>query len=142
MKIPKNLENRLLNELDFVIRKIGEETDTARKLYFLSAAHGAIERTMRFHLEDELFIAHYILTVCYSTFLERFNRLKAGDKTIPLPDDWSEQIVQYLSQLSALISKDQKVYPALEKIMRLTYSVTGPGYYTLSYLQPSNTVAE
>jgi len=142
MEIPKNLKNRLLNELDFVIQKVGEETDMARKLYFLSAAHGAIARTMRFHLENELVIAHYILNVCYSTFLDRFNRLKAGDKTIPLPDDWSERIVQYLSQLSALIRKDQKVYPALEKIMRLTYSVTGPGYYTLSYLQPSNTVAE
>lgn len=139
MKIPKDLKNRLLNELDFVIRKVTEEKDTARKLYFLSAAHGAIDRTMRFHLDNELFIAHYILNVCYSTLLDRFNRLKAGDKTVPLPDDWSEQIVQYLSQLSDLISRDQKVYPALEKIMRLTYSVTGPGYYTTSYLQSSNT---
>lgn len=137
MKIPKNLKNRLLNELDFVIRKVSEETDMARKLYFLSAAHGAIDRTMRFHLDNELFIAHYILSLCYSTLLDRFNRLKAGEKIIPLPDDLSEQIVQYLSQLSDLISKDQKVYPALEKIMRLTYSITGPGYYTISYLQPS-----
>jgi hypothetical protein len=139
LKIPENLKSRLLNELDFVVHKLREEPDTARKLYFLSAAHGAIDRAVHFHLENELLITHYILNVCYSALLDRFNRLKAGEKIIPLPDDWSEQIAQYLSQLSDMISKDQKVYPALEKIIRLTYSATGPGYYTISYLQPSNT---
>lgn len=135
LKIPDPLKNRLLRELEFVIQKVDEEPDVARKIYFLSAAHGAIERTMRYHLENELLIAHAILNICYSALLDRFNRWKGGDKAIPLPDNWSQQIVEYLSELRNLIRRDQSLYPALERIMLLAYSATGPGHYTLSYLE-------
>lgn len=135
MKIPETLKERLLSELDFVIRKVSEEPDLTKKIYFLSAAHGAIDRTVRFHPENELLISHAILNLCYSMLLDRFNRTRAGDKVVPLPDDWSEQIIEYLSQLRDLISRDQSVYPALERITRLAYSLTGPGYYTISYVE-------
>lgn len=135
LEIPETLKTRLLSELNFVIRKVRDEIDEARKLYFLSAAHGAIERTTRFHSDSELLIAHALLNMCYNVLLDRFNRIKAGDKVIPLPNDWSEQIVDYLSQLKELIEQNQSVYPALERIMQLVYSVTGPGHYTTSYLE-------
>ena len=135
MKIPGALKKRLLTELGFVAKKVKDEDDITRKLYFMSAAHGAIERAMRFHPDNELLIAHFILNMCYSVLLDRFNRIKAGDKTIQLPDDWHQQIADCLSHLGDLISKDQPVYPALEKVMQLAYSVTGPGYYALSYLK-------
>lgn len=135
MEIPEELKARLLSELDFVIRKVSEEPETTRKLYFLSAAHGAIERTMRFCLENELLIAHAILNVCYSMLLDRFNRLKSGDVAVQLPDDWSKQIIEDLSELRNSIEKNRSLYPTLQKIIRLAYSTTGPGYYTKSYLE-------
>ncbi len=137
MQIPDELKSRLLSELNFVIRKVSEEPDASRKLYFLSAAHGAVERTMRFHLEPKLVITHTILNVCYSMLLDRFNRVKGGDIAVQLPEDWSRLAVEYLTELERAISEDKAIYPALEKMILLAYSTTGPGYYTKSFLESS-----
>lgn len=135
MDIPEDLKSRLLSELDFVIRKVDEEEDAVRKLYFLSAAHGAVERTMRFCANDELLIVHAVLNLCYSTLLDRFNRMKGGDTAVQLPEKWTEQVLQNLRELREKIARNETTYPVLEKIIRLSYSVTGPGYYTFAYLQ-------
>lgn len=135
MPIPEELKRRLLSELDFVIRMITEETETTRKMYFLSAAHGAIERTIRFHDNSELMIAHAILNICFNALLDRANRIKGGDTAVPLPDNWSERISEDLRELRRLIDEDHPLYPALERIMRLAYTISGPGHYTLSYLE-------
>lgn len=140
MEIPEDLKSKLLSELDFVIRKVNEEPDATRKLYFLSAAHGAIERTMRLYLEPKLVMAHSILNVCYSMLLDRFNRVKGGDVAVELPEDWPKQIVENLTELRNSINENQSIYPALEKMILLAYSTTGPGYYTKSYLESSRAV--
>jgi len=134
MEIPIELKNRLLSELNFVITKISTEEEAKRKIYFLSAAHGAIERTMRFHSENELYIIHAVLNLCYNTVTGLLTRLGGGDTAVPLPDNFWEQIIQNLSDLKTLINEDRPTYPVLERIMRFTYSLTGPGHYTLSYL--------
>lgn len=135
MEIPKELKAQILSELNFVIKKVNEEPDTARKLYFLSAAHGAIGRTLRFCLENELLMAYTILNASYSMLFDRVNRLKGGDTAVQLPDDWSKQIVEYLSELAKAIGENRSIYPALEKIICLAHSTTGPGYYVKSYLE-------
>ena len=135
MKIPEELKTRLVSELDYIISKIREEKDPKSKNYFFSAAHGCVERTMRYHPSDELLVAQLVLHFCYSMLLDRINRVEGGDVTVPLPKDWSEQLIEYLSALTKLIEKNQSLYPALEKIVRLAYSVTGPGYYTMSYFK-------
>jgi len=135
VRIPEELKARLLSELTFVIKKVEEEPDASHKLYFLSAAHGAIERVMRYQLENELLIAHAILNLNYGMLSDRLNRIRAGDASVQLPDDWSRQIVEYLSELKEAIEKNNSIYPALEKIIRLAYVATGPGYYTSSYLE-------
>lgn len=134
MKIPEELKSRLLSELDFVVRKISEETEADRKLYFLSAAYGAVERTMRFCPESELIMAYNILNVSYSMLLDRLNRLKAGDTVIQLPQNWSEQMIEHLLELRKAIAENQSTHSALENIIKLAYSATGPGHYTKSYL--------
>lgn len=142
MEIPPDLKSKLLSELDFVIRKVNEEPEPRNKLFFLSAAHGAFERTMRFCMENELMIAHALLNVCYGMLMDRFNRLKAGDIAIPLPEDWSKQIAEYLSELRKAIEENQSIYPALEKMIRLAYPTTGPWYYTKNYLESLTATSE
>jgi len=135
MDIPEDLKERLLSELDFVIRKVREEEEVTRKLYFLSAAHGAIERTMRFCASDELLVVHAVLNLCYTTLLDRFNRVKGGDTAVQLPKDWIEQVLVYLKELRDRIAKNESTYPVLEEFIHLSYLTTGPGYYTFSYLE-------
>lgn len=134
MEIPEGLKDQLLKELKFVIKKVDEEPDTDRKLYFLSAAHGAINRTIRFCLQNELLVAYSVLNASYMMLFDRVNRIKGGDVAVQIPDNWAKQMVDYLSELVNAIEENQSIYPALEKIIRLAHSTTGPGYYVESFL--------
>lgn len=138
MEIPTELKKQLLNELEFVVKKVKEETDLTRKLYFLSAASGAISRTIRYYMENELLIAQTILSATYAMLNDRVNRLKSGDDAVQLPEKWPDQIVEFLSELVKAISENKSVYPALEKMLRLAHSGTGPGYYIEMYQQSVN----
>ena len=133
MKITQELKQRLLSEFDFVIKKMTEEPDAQKKLYFFSATHGAVERVMRYYPSDDLSIAHTILSLCYNTLNDRVSRIKAGDIVVPLPQDWSEKLVHYVGEFRKSIEENSSVYPALEGIIHLAYSATGPGLYTKEY---------
>ena len=133
MKMTPDLKERVLSELDFVIKKMTEEPEALKKLYFFSATFGAIERVMRYCPRDDLFIAHTILTLCYNTLNERVSHVRVGDIIVPIPQDWSEKLIQYVGELRKSIEENSSVYPALEGIVHLAYSSSGPGFYTMEY---------
>jgi hypothetical protein len=135
MEIPVELKTRLISELEFTVNQIRKEEDDVRKLYFLSAISGAIERTIRFFNNDELLVAHTIFQVNYNIMKERISLVKSGDKAIPLPDNLWEQISSNLDDFIDRVIGGDSLYPAVEKIMHLSYSLTGPGYYTFNYLE-------
>ena len=134
LEIPANLKNRLLSELEYIIRKIEVAENSKKKTYWLSAAHGAVERTMRFHKDNELIIVHAILNLHFTAVQGLLGRLAAGDDVIPLQENFWEQIVLNLTDLKILIAENRTTYPVLERIQGFAYSLTGPGYYTISYL--------
>jgi hypothetical protein len=133
MKITQELKQKLLSEFDFVIKKMTEEPDAQEKLYFFSATYGAVERVIRYCPSDDLSIAHTILNLCYNTLNDRASRIKAGDIVVPLPQDWSEKLVHYIGEFRRSIEENSSVYPALEGMIHLAYSATGPGFYTKEY---------
>jgi hypothetical protein len=133
MKMTAELKERLLSEFDFVIKKMTEEPDALKKLYFFSATNGAVERVMRYCPSDDLFIAHSILGLCYSTLNDRVVRVRGGDVVVALPQDWSEQLVQHVREFRKSVEDNSPIYPALEGIIHLAYSATGPGFYSKEY---------
>lgn len=133
MNIPAELKKLLISELVFVKDRITNESDPKRKTYFLSAAHGAIERIMRYTTDGELFLAHFTLNICYGSINGLQQRISSGDTAVLPPADLWEQMSDYLDSLIQCIENDEKCYPVLEKIALLTYSLTGPGYYSMSY---------
>jgi hypothetical protein len=130
MEIKDELREAFLSEFEFIAKRIEEEKDASKKLYFFSAAYAAIERLMRQCPNKELFISHAILNLCYGTINDRINRIKAGDANVPLPTDWSVQVVTYLKQFAEALQNNTSVYPALENFVQLGYFASGPGYYT------------
>ncbi len=135
MNIPEELKTRLLNELGFIIEKIKTETDPKRKVYFLSAAHGAVERTMRYFSSGELYIVHFTLNVFFNTTNGLIGRISEGDTAILPPTDLWERIADNLNDLKNAIENDESTYPILEQISTIMYSLSGPGYYATNYLK-------
>ena len=125
----------MIREFNFIINKLREETDPVRIIYFFSGTYGVISRAMRYSTDDELLIMHAILNICYTSFNDRLNNIKAGMTSVLLPDNWSEQLADYLTQLQTLIETNESTYPVLEKIMRLSYETTGGGYYVKQYFE-------
>jgi hypothetical protein len=138
LRISQELKENLLSELEFVILKMRGEPDAVKKLYFFSATYGAVERAMRLCLDNELIIAHAIITICYNTVNDRVNRVKMGDTSVSLPQDFFERLIDGVSSFRQAIEQNESLYPSLETIMRLTYATTGPGFYTQSYLDYVN----
>jgi hypothetical protein len=134
MKLPQQLKKNVLNELEFVIKKMREEPDLAKKIYFYSAVSGALERATRFHLDNELLVAHAIMNLSYGIINDRINHLRMGDTIVPFPDSLLDQLIDSVSELKQAIEEDKATYSALEKIMGIIFVATGPGFYTRSFL--------
>jgi len=134
LEIPEGFKKNLLSELEFTIKKMKEESDVSRKLYFFTATYGAIGRVMRYYPNNELTMAHAILNICYNQLNDRINRLKAGDVVIQLPKNWSEQLIDYVSELKKAIQENRSTYPTLEKIIEVGYLASGAGYYSNQYI--------
>jgi len=135
LDIPEELKRNLLNELEFVVKKMKEESDASKKMYFFTATYGAIERVMRYYSNNELAIAHAILNLCYNTLNERIHRLKSGDAAVPLPQNLFEHLVNYTEEFRRAIEENKSTYPILEKFIELAYLSTGPGFYSRSLLE-------
>lgn len=134
MKLPQQIKENVLNELEFIIKKMREETDIAKKIYFYSAVSGALERAIRFCADNELLIAQAIMDLSLRLINDRVNRLKMGDTAVPLSESSLDQLIESVLELRQAIEEDKTVYPALEKTMEIAYVSTGPGFYTRSFL--------
>lgn len=134
MKLPQQIKKNVLNELEFVIKKMKEEPDLAKKIYFFSAVSGALERAMRFCFDNELQVAQTIMNLSTALINDRITHLKVGDIVVPFPESLLDQLIESVSELKQAIEEDKAVYPALEKTMGIAYVTTGPGFYTRAFL--------
>jgi hypothetical protein len=134
MNLPLELKKNLLNELQFVTTKMNEEPELTRKIFYYSAVRSALERTSRFWFDRELLLAHTINDVAYVILNDRINHLRSGDENVPVKAIMINQLIEGTLELTNAIEKDEPVYAALGKIMEVAYAVTGPGFYTRSFL--------
>jgi hypothetical protein len=140
MKLPQQLKDNLSNELDFVIKKMTEEPNLTKKLYFFSAVNGALERASRFYFDRELLVAHAIMSMSYNMINDRISHLRIGDDTVPFTETLMTQLIAGISELKQAVDDEKPLYPAVETVMEVTYMTTGPGFYTRSFLDYVDTL--
>ena len=139
MDVSKESKNHLLNEFDFIIRKIREEEDLKRKLYFFSGSYGALGRLMRHSLDPQLLLIHAVLNLCYGSLKGRLDSIVAGDTVVEMPQGFDEKLIEYLTELRNRIAENKDTYQTLGKFVQLAYQTTGAGYYTKNYLKALET---
>jgi hypothetical protein len=54
MKLSKNMKQLLIDELNFIIKKMKESEAAQEKMYFFSAAHGMVNRIMNLEFNNLL----------------------------------------------------------------------------------------
>ena len=134
MKLPQQIKKNVLNELEFIIKKMKEDSDLPKKIYFYSAVSAALDRATRFCSDNELLIAQSITALSLKLINDRVNHLKVGDTVVPLTENLFDQLLDSVSELKQAIEDDKPVYPALEKTIGIASLTTGGGFYTRSFL--------
>ena len=105
------------------------ESSVEKKIYYFSAAYGITSRTFRYSFSKDFLLADFVLQGAYNLLTDRLNRLKAGDKTVPLDEILFEEICDGLKLLADRIESKDNLQNALEKILAAAYVTTGPGNY-------------
>lgn len=129
MNIPKPVREELVNELRFAAKKTSEEPDIRRKIFFYSAAYGVARRVLNSAYDPQILCAEFILEVSYNTINARSQAIYQGDTNIPFIEGFFDKLVGCLEELATRIENDEEIYKTLEKIIALTHTTTGNGYY-------------
>lgn len=130
IKIPLELKRRLVEEFKFIERKMREEKDVRRKLYYFSATYGEVFRILNMAYDPQLVFMHFVLNGAYATMDGLLTRIEQGvERVIRFPENYFEKLVEMVGKLTELIENDKDTYEILQKIAVLTYTITGNGYY-------------
>lgn len=119
----------LVQELRRVENLMRRESSFEKKIYYFSAAYGVTSRTFRYAFSKDILLADFVLQGVYNLLMDRINRLKSGDKTVPLDEVLFEKISDGLKLLADRIEAKENVQDALETILTTAYTTTGPGNY-------------
>ena len=130
MDIPRDLRKKLVEEIRFVVQKIGTEKDPRTKLYYFSAIYGEMFRLLNIHFDRELVLAHGVLNHAYQAMKTRADIIVMGrDTIIDFPDRFFDALTEHLDQLANHIENNEDIYSTLQDITCLAYITTGNGYY-------------
>jgi hypothetical protein len=119
----------LVQELRRVENLMRHESSVEKKIYYFSAAYGITSRTFRYSFTKDFLLADFVLQGAYNLLTDRLNRLKAGDKTVPLDDILFEEICDGLKLLADKVESKDNLQNVLETILTAAYVTTGPGNY-------------
>ena len=129
MKLSANMKKQLVEEIVFATGQMKKTEFVDQKLYLFSAVWGIAQRIINFEYDPELTFAYQVLKMAHDQISARINAIKAGDKLIPIAEDVFPQIEIALEEMVKKIEKNSSIYAELQKILNLSYSTTGNGYY-------------
>jgi len=129
IKAETYIKKELVDELRYVSRLMKSETNLEKKIYYFSAAYGITSRTFRYVFSRDVLLADLVLNICYQKLSERFNLIRSGDTTVTIDDDVCDKLSEGLDLLADLFEKEEPIQEALEILLTISFSVSGPGNY-------------
>jgi len=100
------------------------------KLYFFSAIYAVANRIFNIEFHSELVFIHNVIQVTYQQISTNLTAASQGNKlAIGIPNGLFDGLEGAVEEMIARISKNQDIYPVLQKMSDLAYSTTGNGRY-------------
>ena len=122
----------IVNEINYVIKKMDQSKEPSQKLYYFSGVPGIIQRIFNIDYEPHLVFVHLILHSTHEAFVNRLQALQKGaDDIIPLVEEQFTKLTETTKELGGQIKKNKDINNTLQKYAILAYSTTGNGYYLL-----------
>ena len=119
----------LVSELRRVEKYIRNEQDLEKKIYLFSAAYGITSRTLRYAFSKDVLLADVVLNTAYNILLDRYKRIRVGERIIEITDEHFERLCDALKELAKKFENEESIQKPLEDIITVAFSLTGPGNY-------------
>ena len=130
MELSAELKEALVDELRTVVKRVEDEIDIGKKIFFLSAAYSGVQRIFNIRFDPELVLINLVLNTTYGAVLNLHNAIEVGnERAIQVPEDFFNKLNGLLEELATAIENDENIYEILKEISVLSYSLTGNGYY-------------
>ncbi len=130
MKISKTMTGRVIEELRYVAKQMQGTENPEDKLYYFSAVFGTAQRIVNFEFDSEMLFIHQVTQLAYNQIQQRLLSVKSGQQTsIGLPDNLFAVLGEMVDEMASRLENGETTYPILDKMMTLSYSTTGNGYY-------------
>ncbi len=121
----------LADEINYCRAKINAESDLRKKAYYYSSAYGMTRRIFNLEFDPQLQFIDFILNSSYQAIFSRIAITMSGDNTIPITDEFFSGLNNCLELLEERIRLNEDTYDVLEKIVNLTSTIDGNGYYLM-----------
>lgn len=130
MKISKTMTGRFIEELRYVTKQMQGTENLEEKLYYFSAVFGAAQRIVNFEFDPEMLFIYQVTQLAYNQIQQRLVLVKSGQQTsIGLSDNLFAVLREMVDEMASRVENGETTCPILEKMMTLSYSTTGNGYY-------------
>ena len=130
MDISVEMRKLILDEFDYVVKKMGGVDDPFQKLFYFSATFGIVQRVYNIEYNSELVFVHFILNETHKGFTARLQAIRdARDTTVAITTEHLEKLSNLIKELADKIRKNKDHVETLKKLIILTYSTTGNGFY-------------
>ncbi len=132
MKLSAENKKLIVDEVDFVTKKMNAEEDPSKKLYYFSAIPGMIQRVYNIDYDNDLVFAHFVLQAVFTVINERIVALRQkGDGNVQLSLEQFEKLEQLSVEFGIKLKENKSVDTVLKKFVLLLTSTTGNGYYLM-----------
>jgi len=129
MNLSEKYRKEIIEEIQFIIKKMNESKNIEEALYYYSGTRALIQRIFNLEFDPHLVFIHFLLSNTYPSISGLVDSIKKRSTIIPINLDFFHKLSKLLNDLTQCIEKKELTYKVLEKICVLTYSITGNGYY-------------
>lgn len=132
MNINKDFRKLIVDEINYVLTKMGQGQTGEEKIFYFSAIFGIMQRIYNLEFDPDLLYAHFILQETHKNLLSRLKSIEmGGERAIPLHEYHFERLISLTEELRKNIAENKPLDNTLKKFVLLIYTTTGNGYYLM-----------
>ena len=131
MNISNDSQQRIVDEINYVLENMGKTANPQHSLYYFSAVHGIINRIMNFECDPALVFAHLVLSATHTTFVGQLSSIAERPNGAKTMLELLNMLKNTLSHLAPAFQNrdDSQIHQVLQQFANIAYALTGNGYY-------------
>lgn len=132
MKISDSFRKLIIDEVRFSVEKMEEKEDLREKLYYFSGIQGVLRRVFNIEFDPDLLFAFNVFESTHRSFMDRYGAIeKGGDRVVLIFQEQLDGLTEGAKEFADKIKNKKNFDSTLKKLIVLSYTTTGNGYYLL-----------